>query len=135
MSNEAKNLKTLGIRVAPEYYDNVRHHAESRNLSISDVIREALNGLMEADSKKATIDKTALKEVSTTFQSALETMEKQLEQKDQQIDQLHQLMAMKEKSVTEAMTQLSRATQRIEFLRKPRTMWQRIKAGFASEAG
>ena len=133
MSNDAKILKTLGIRVAPEYYNSVRSYAKSHNLSLSDAIRNALDSSMQIDSTEPKTEQIMLKEVSTTFQTALVSVEKQLEQKDQQIEQLHQLLAMKEKSVDETLAQLNRANLQLEDLRKPQTMWQRMKATFVSQ--
>lgn len=128
MANEVRNLKTLGIRVPPQYYDKVKTYAQSRNRSLSDVMRQALDGVMEADSDES-------KHVSTSFQQAMESFQSQLEQKDKQIDQLHQLLAMKENSAADALSQLNRANLQIEDLRRPRSAWQRIKAVFADETG
>lgn len=144
-----QDAKMVTVRMPLELYDKVKDDAESQGASISDVVREAVVRLYENPVPKAVqmyedyiqpvkeLCDTLSGQLETKdrqFQAQLEAKEQQLQTKDQQIDQLHQLLAMKEKSISEAMAQLNRATLQLDDLRQSRTMWQRIKAAFASEA-
>jgi hypothetical protein len=140
-----QDVKMVTVRMPLQLYNQVKNDADSRNASISDVVREAVVRRYEEPvpdddnyiQPVKDLCEALTKQLQTKDQQLhiqLEKQEQQLGTKDEQIQQLHQLLAMKEKSVEEALTQLNRAYLQIEQMRPPRTIWQKLKATFASEA-
>ena len=143
-----QEVKMVTVRMPLALYDKIKTDAESRSASISDVIRDAVVKRYESPRQD---DTPAYEQYIQPVEQVFQTLSKQLEikdeqlktqlaakteqiqTKDQQIDQLHQLLAMKEKSVDEALAQLNRANLQLEDLRKPRTMWQKVKATFVPQ--
>ena len=121
----ASNLKLMGIKVQPEFYQRVKDYAASQGTSMSELVRNAvereLNHTTDQESTESSSESTGLTQ-------ALTTLTQQIEAKDQQIDQLHQLLGMKEQTFERTQLMLEDLRQK-----QTRTVWQRLKAAFVLE--
>lgn len=129
MSNE---IKTIGVKVPIEFYVKIKGYADSNGISISDFIRD----LME---KQLNGNQQSSNEGSNDVKQMFDALFEQLRIKDDQIEQLHQLLAMKEKTTAnlteERMfikSQLEHANLQLEYLQNRPTVWQKLKTLFVS---
>ena len=109
MSNQ---IKTIGVKVPLEFYEKIKMHANSHSISISDFIRDAMEGRLNGGQQS-----------SNEVKPAFDALTGQLQIKDEQIEHLHQLLAMKEKAAMEQ-------TLMLEDMRN-RSLWRRVKMVFA----
>lgn len=121
------NTKYLGLRVPTEIAEKIKECADSQGLSISDLMRQAIDVVLENRKQSSHKSASGVSEMLEEVRLSLKTFQEQLQAKDQQISQLHQLLALSEKAFERAQLQL-------EDLRKRQSVWQRIKAVFVSEA-
>jgi len=131
MSNE---IKTIGVKVPISFYVKIKGYADSNGISISDFIRD----LME---KRLNGDQQSSNETSNDVKLQFDALFEQLRIKDDQIEQLHQLLAMKEKTtanLTEeriiVKSQLEHVNLQLEYLQNRPTVWQKLKMFFVSQA-
>ena len=104
-------MPRLGIRLEQACYDRLQECASARSLTVSDFVRESVRQAMEDD-----------KEVSgDVSRRELERLEGQVQEKDKQISELHQLLAVSQKSIQQ-LTQQNQLL--LEDKRKP--LWRRL---------
>ena len=72
-----------------------------------------------------------LPELITIFQKQLEEKEQQIQEKDNQIAELHQLLAIAHKNI-DSITEQNKLL--LEDMRKPKPVWQKVKAWFGLQA-
>jgi uncharacterized FAD-dependent dehydrogenase len=121
MSNK---LRHIGTRVDESFYEKIKQHVHSLDVSISDFVRTAVEQTLAGPP-------TDVKSI----ESVISVFREQLSAKDEQIAHLHQLLAMGGKERERLAEQLDRSNLQLEDLRTPRTAWQRIRAIFAPEPG
>ena len=131
MSNE---IKTIGVKVPIEFYVKIKEYADSNGVSISDFIRDAMARRLNGNQQSSN-------EASNDVKQMFDSFGEQLRIKDEQIEQLHQLLAMKEKTtanLTEERiiikSQLEHANLQLEYLQNRLTVWQKLKTFFVSKA-
>ena len=128
------------VRINEELYDRIKTISKSKQLSISDFIRNAVEHVLQieeqgieqrvTDIEQNAFDvlQTQLKLLHDQIQAKDDNTEQllaQLQQKDEQISQLHQIVAMSQSHTNELTQQLDRAHLQLEDLRQKRPWWRR----------
>ncbi len=121
-------MRQINIRVDDELYENARDKAHELGVSLSDLIRNAVqqvcsNDTADTDEQDGGISRTVLEMI----QHQLSTKDTHIDKLHQQADQLHQLIAMGHK-------ERDRLSHQLSDMREQKTVWQRLKAVFVAEA-
>ena len=106
------NMRTVGVKVTPQIYDQIKSASTTEHISVSAYLRRLIERRFTKDNLGKPEDNVAL--------SALTA---QIREKDDQIRELHQLLGMSQKNQAEMTLQLNRANRQIEEMRK-RRWWQ-----------
>jgi predicted transcriptional regulator len=102
------------FRVSDEFYEKMRATAEAQNVSMSDLIRTAVEHAIEGNGKPS----------DTLNESLTAVLREQLQEKDGQIRELHQLVAMSQKHSDDLMRQLDSTNRQLEDHRERRWWWR-----------
>lgn len=105
------------FRVSDEFMGQMKEVAESRDMSLSDFIRTSVERAIENNEHPSDAIITG-----TTV-----VLQEQIQEKDEQIKQLHQLIAMGQKNVSEISQQFDRTAKQLEDTRRRRSwrFWER----------
>jgi len=120
MSND---IKLVGFRADLEKYREIRSYAEEHGMSVSDLLREAVEYYLTNDKSANPTEFNAIKQ---QFENQLEKQDEYLKEKDTQIERLHQLLAMKEQNMATIAKQLEHKDILLEDMRS-RSVWKKIK--------
>ena len=102
-------MKTVGVKVTPEIYHQLRSLAESEGVSFSQFLRGLFMARLthgEPNHQKTLVD---FQPALTALENQLTEKREQLTQKDEQIDQLHQIVAMAQSNQADTLKQLEDA--------------------------
>ena len=106
-------MPQIGIRITHELHGQIQDTADDQNISISDFVRHAVHHLLNGCQSP----------LSNTDHSKLnEHLENQVEEKDKQIQELHQLLAVSQKSVQ----QLTEQNQTLLIDNRTSPWWRRL---------
>ena len=111
-------MPTPAFRVTDIFYAKIKAASKAQNTSVSDFIRSCVEYAIDNDLQSSNpVDPLSIR----ILQEQLKDNHKQLTQKDEQISELHQLLAVSQKSIQQL-------TQQNQFLledkRKP--LWRRL---------
>lgn len=102
------------FRVSDEFYEKMKAAADAQQVSMSDLIRTAVEHAIEGNGKPS----------DTINESLAYVLREQIQEKDGQIRELHQLLGIAQKNVSEISQQLDRAHAQIEDHRHRRGWWK-----------
>ena len=112
-------MPQIGIRVTYELHGRIQDTAEEQNVSISDFVRHAVEHLLNGCQTPSTI---------TGHEKFNAHLERQVQEKDEQIGQLHQLLAVSQKSVQ----QLTEQNQLLLGDKREPSLWRWFRSRFSS---
>jgi len=112
-------MRNLSVKVPEALYQEMKGHAASNNISLSDLIRTSVERTFYLETEK----------VEPQYYS----LEKELELKNQQIEQYAEAQQQSNMIIMQLTKQLEQQTLMLEDMRH-KSLWQRVKAalGFAS---
>ena len=115
-------MKQFSFRVADKLYEKAQNLAARQDVSLSDFLRNAVRVACAARDAAETQRNSG----ETQLAELVQTLREELATKNQQIDQLHQLVAMAQKSADEWVGQLKRSQAQLEDMRGgPKSFWAR----------
>ncbi len=107
-------MPQIGIRITHELHGRIQDTADEQNISISDFVRHAATHMLNGcQSPSNNVERTKLNE----------HLERQVEEKDKQIQELHQLLAVSQKSVQ----QLTEQNQTLLIDNRTSSWWRRLR--------
>ena len=120
-------MPSAGVRISDVLYERIRQQAKSRNLSLSDFIRDAVEQVLNnvEQNEPHHHNGNGSSPAYAMLHEQLQVKDEQLLKKDAQIEQLHQLMAMGHKERETLASQLNDTHLQLEDLRQ-RNWWKRL---------
>ena len=106
-------MPQIGIRITNELHGRIQDTADGENISISDFVRQAVKHLLNGCQTPST---------APHHEKLTLHLEQQVEEKDKQIQELHQLLAVSQKSVQ----QLTEQNQTLLIDHRTSSWWKRL---------
>jgi len=124
-------MKVLSFKIPIVLYEQIKTHANSRGITVSELARMQLTdvyeGNPETDGGKSEIDDrlTNVSEANAVLKAQVAGLESELVIKNEQISELHQLLAIQSKTTGQLTEQLE-AVKELEDMRQRRSWWGRL---------